>query len=618
MRWLALAVVCLVTEQSARAGLVDYVIKNTAYGELRGHTQEIFPRRPVDIFLGVPYAKPPVDELRFEPPESPERWEGVWNATEMPPACPQLKSDLSYIRAHVPNFNNTSEDCLYLNIYAPYRRRNAASMPVLVYIHGGSNEYGMGGMFHGTVLASWTDVVVVTLNYRLGPLGFLSLGNDDMPGNYGLLDQLAALKWVKDNIHTFGGDPTRVTLTGHSSGSCDVSLHMVSPLAKGLFRSVITLSGSMTAVWAIMRKPSKPEPYARKMGEGLGCVEKDSFVFKSCLKNKTVDELVEAKIDRPPGLFRYYPVMDGQYMPALPEKLVDNGAMNARTYFTGVTKDEGALSARTILDHRGTGNLTPKFLRSVLQENVHNFPNVTGIVDLMMYEYTNWRNISDSNATLQLISELFGDVTYVAPMIKTADILSQKNVSVYVYTFEHRSKEHPLDKWLGVPHGDDLFYVFGAPLVGHKLYNYTDEDKRVSEMIMTIWGNYVKHGVPAQDTRMAGEKGKLKAYSYPSKLYTKFISEEGLATSKTAGNMRARKMAFWNALLPNLKRATIGHTSPLTTTRLHGLDFELLTWILVAVSSALFILLLIMILYVMRLRNTLTKANKPSAFPENN
>uniref|UniRef100_A0A914XKG6 Carboxylic ester hydrolase n=1 Tax=Plectus sambesii TaxID=2011161 RepID=A0A914XKG6_9BILA len=193
-----------------------------------------------DVFLGIPYAAPPVGPLRFKPPQSSTAWNSLLNATsfESYKQCPQLNSFIS-------NPQGSSEDCLYLNVFSP----NVSSLvkyPVMVWIHGGALVSGNAQFFgiKGTVrnLVS-RGVVVVTLQYRLGLLGFFTTGTSDFPANLGMLDQVMALQWVKQEISAFGGDPSQVTIFGESAGGASVSAHTYSPLSKGLFQKAIMQSG---------------------------------------------------------------------------------------------------------------------------------------------------------------------------------------------------------------------------------------------------------------------------------------------------------------------------------------------------------------------------------------
>jgi para-nitrobenzyl esterase len=197
----------------------------------------------VNYFLGIPFAEPPVGELRWRPPQEKTPWQGVLVADEYGPVPLQYPG----ISQHVPGLENQSEDCLYLNVWAP--AGDVADLPVLVWISGGAFQFGAGSMpaYDGTALAQ-KGAVVVTINYRLGPMGYLvhpDLALEEAhSGNYGQLDQLAALKWVKENIGAFGGSPSKVTMFGQSAGGSSVWMNLFSPLGKGLFDRAIVQSGS--------------------------------------------------------------------------------------------------------------------------------------------------------------------------------------------------------------------------------------------------------------------------------------------------------------------------------------------------------------------------------------
>ncbi|XP_023230529.1 neuroligin-4, X-linked-like [Centruroides sculpturatus] len=222
-------------------------VVTTKYGALRGSIATLPNRqlKPVEIFLGVPYATPPMGSLRFMPPVTPAHWKGVRNADQFGPVCPQRLPDITnetealrrmpsgrllYLRRLLPYLVNQSEDCLYLNIYAPLQ---ANKLPVMVYIHGESYEWNSGNPYDGSVLASYGLVVVVTINYRLGVLGFLPSLDNSARGNYGLMDQVAALHWIQENIGGFGGDPRNVTVFGHDYGAACTNFLMISPMARG-------------------------------------------------------------------------------------------------------------------------------------------------------------------------------------------------------------------------------------------------------------------------------------------------------------------------------------------------------------------------------------------------
>uniref|UniRef100_A0A8U8BQS1 Uncharacterized protein n=1 Tax=Geospiza parvula TaxID=87175 RepID=A0A8U8BQS1_GEOPR len=233
------------------------------YGRLRGARRDLSNELlgPVQAFLGVPYAAPPLGPRRWAPPEAPAAWGGVRDATAFAPACPQnlragppplmlplwLSDNLEAAGAYVAA---QSEDCLYLNLYVPTEDdlgkkgcpqcplvspdiRDSGKKPVMLFLHGGSYMEGTGNMFDGSVLAAYGNVIVVTMNYRLGVLGFLSTGDQAAKGNYGLLDQIQALRWLHENVGHFGGDPQRITIFGSGAGAACVSLLILSHHSEG-------------------------------------------------------------------------------------------------------------------------------------------------------------------------------------------------------------------------------------------------------------------------------------------------------------------------------------------------------------------------------------------------
>lgn len=221
-------------------------------------------------FLRIPFAEPPIGELRFQDPQPNKKWEGVFNGTFYGPMCvqPILRLDLGI-----------SEDCLQLNVFT----RNLTGLsPVIVFIHGGAFVGGSGIDQGGPHNLMDKDVVLVTINYRLGPLGFLATGTLDAPGNAGLKDQVLALKWVQKNIQNFGGNPNKTTVTGMSAGGFSSTAFMASPMAKGLFHGVIAMSGSTT-----FQQPLKTEliSLTEKLSKQLNCTTATIKAMIDCLKS---------------------------------------------------------------------------------------------------------------------------------------------------------------------------------------------------------------------------------------------------------------------------------------------------------------------------------------------
>ncbi|NXE19870.1 SASB hydrolase, partial [Ardeotis kori] len=222
----------------------------TKYGSVRGYQFKVdAAERSVNVFLGLPFAKPPVGLLRFSEPQPPEPWEGVRDATSYPPMCLQDKEQGQYFSDMITNRKEkvplqVSEDCLYLNVYTPISTGKEEKLPVFVWIHGGGLYFGAASSYDGSALAAFDNVVVVTIQYRLGILGYFSTSDKHARGNWGYLDQVAALRWIQENIIRFGGDPGSVTIVGESAGGISVSALVLSPLAKGLFHKAISESGT--------------------------------------------------------------------------------------------------------------------------------------------------------------------------------------------------------------------------------------------------------------------------------------------------------------------------------------------------------------------------------------
>jgi len=251
------------------------------------------------VFRGIPYAAPPVGKLRWQPPQAPPSWTGVQKAASFGPACPQ--QEVSELEGG-GDLGRMSEDCLYLNIWKPLTQRNE-KLPVMVWIHGGGFVVGAGSgpEYPGDRLAR-KGMIVVTLNYRLGALGFFV--HEDLEkespagvsGNYGLLDQIAALRWIKKNIAAFGGDPERITLFGESAGAASISLLMLSPQARGLFHRAIMESATATTLPYIMPRANGDYAQARATGRKFAATlenEKNRDML-AALRARTPEEILAA------------------------------------------------------------------------------------------------------------------------------------------------------------------------------------------------------------------------------------------------------------------------------------------------------------------------------------
>ena len=324
--------------------LVPSVIVSTKYGKIEGLTTSYpnasGPFKFVSKFLGVPFAAPPTGDLRFKAPQPPKAWKSeVRPSKKHGNICWQGKLLEFFTKLFIQNFTY-SEDCLYLDVYTP---NVSLSLPVMVYIHGGGYEFGTAITYPGDILVQ-QGVVLVVIQYRLGPFGFLTTGDSAAPGNFGMLDQVEALKWVKDNIENFGGNPNKVTIFGASAGGLSVCLHLLSPLSNNLFHQAIAESG-------VDLSPQATQPtsfgvhYAKDLAEKLHCPTDHHSKMVACIREKSPTDIMRAS-DAANFQFvdntHWGPVVDKNFLYDTPENLRKKKEFKNATVMISFNSNEGA------------------------------------------------------------------------------------------------------------------------------------------------------------------------------------------------------------------------------------------------------------------------------------
>ncbi|XP_062923324.1 fatty acyl-CoA hydrolase precursor, medium chain-like isoform X2 [Mobula hypostoma] len=467
----------------------------TKYGALEGKQVSVKgTAKPVYNYLSIPFAKPPVGPLRFSVPQTPETWTGTRKATTFAPGCLQsssLAEFLTDILSTTSGPETYSEDCLYLNVYTPVQPTDTKTkLSVMVWIHGGALAVGSALPFDGSPLAAYEDVVVVVIQYRLGVLGFLSSGDEHMPANLGMLDQIEALKWVQENIKSFGGDPNSVTVFGESSGGTAVSLLLASPLAKGLFHKAISESGSALYEIVFNRKPNMT---VWEIASKVGCGLSTSLEVVVCLRNKSEEEmfnLTQSTMISPI-------VVDGIFLTKNAEQVFEAKEMTVVPYLLGMTNHEaGWLMSRVWSPpgwENGLDRETSRMIISasqLLTEEV-----VQQAQDEYMGDTQDRTEIRDRHL------ELLGDVFMLEPTIRAARYFRDAGCPVYLYEFQHSTsfarKCRP--DFVKADHGDEIGYVFGSAFWdGDILINgsMTAEEMALSRTIMRYWANFAKTGNP--------------------------------------------------------------------------------------------------------------------------
>jgi para-nitrobenzyl esterase len=427
---------------------------------------------------GVPYAAPPVGMLRWRPPAPVVPWEGVRATARFAADCMQKPSD----RAS-PAANRRSEDCLYLNVWRAAEPK--AGRPVFLWIHGGGSREGSGAQpqFDGTALAR-KGVVVVTINYRLGPLGFLSTralsaeSGYGASGNYGLMDDLAALRWVQRNIGAFGGDPRRVTVGGESSGAVSTGVLMASPLAAGLFHQAIGESGSVFRIAGFGSMGAQGLAFEESKGETL--MARVGARDLAALRAVPATTLLAAADGM--GVFFNLPVVDGHVLPDSPWHVFAAHRQNDVPLLVGWNADEGSLER--MADHWTLASLLKRFYGPSAPEVAALYPEATpGDIDVAT-EAVGDNAIAYSTWKWAVAQERFG------------------KHPVYLYRFD-RAPPVPdgafgpaLDARLaGAFHGSEMVYVFDT-LASQPRWAITADDRRIAAQMSAYWANFITTGSP--------------------------------------------------------------------------------------------------------------------------
>ncbi|XP_034951793.1 neuroligin-1-like isoform X2 [Chelonus insularis] len=501
----------------------------TRYGTLRGIVARSMSVEGVEVYLGVPYATPPVGALRYMPPIIPNQWRGTRLADTLPPACPQKipgsETNLSrrkraYIERITPLLANQSEDCLYLNLYVPRP-----------------------------------------------PHGFLKTGTKgSTQGNYGLMDLVAGLHWLRENVEAFGGDPERLSILGLGTGAALANFLAVSPMAKELVERVILLGGSALSPWAIQRDPITIKRHVAEQTGCLGDVESDDITV--CLRLRDIKELLNVHLDTPRFTSGFAPFVDGTVLPLASFQIVQPTTTSAGILplFPGPGSEFAALGNRDLLlgltsceawldisedDLKNGINSTRRdrilrtFVRNTYRYHLHE------IYSTLKNEYTDWEKDEQSpNVIKEGLLSLLGDGQVAAPLLRLALLHSSSGGRGYFFHFQ--PGDHSSQR------GEELPYLLGIPLLRNEPNryssptNYTPEEESLSRMLVRYLSNFVRRGDP--NGGGVGEdfiKGQPFWDSYDS------INQLYLEVSRSPemrSHYRGHKMSLWLNLLPQLHR----------------------------------------------------------------
>lgn len=477
-RFLGAAAIAVVLGASSAASAQTTV--KTAAGAVQGSA---IGTTGIRVFKGVPYAAPPTGERRWQAPQPVSPWEGVRDATAFAAACVQGKvfGDIS--------FDKIDEDCLNLNIWTPARASDR--LPVMVWIHGGGFVAGGGSEpRHDGEAFARKGIVLVTINYRLGVFGFLAHpeltreSGHDASGNYGLLDQVAALRWVQDSIAAFGGDPANVTIFGESAGSFAVSALVASPLARGLFHKAIGESGAFFSSGTLpMRTLAAAEGQGVKFADALGAAS------LAALRAKPAAEvLAAASKQMQPG---FSPILDGYFMPEEPSAIYAAGRQSRVPLLAGWNADE-IRQAVTMRPEKPTVQSFTADVRKRFGESS----------DAILKAYPAADDAEALESAAALGSDLFiGYATW--KWIETH--LKNGEAPVYRYSFDRKIPVEPGATMMGRPvttsdvgarHAGEIEYVFGTLKGSLPKVPWEEGDWKLSDAMTSYWANFARTGDP--------------------------------------------------------------------------------------------------------------------------
>ncbi|MCW2659675.1 MAG: carboxylesterase [Mycobacterium sp.] len=464
----------------------DNRVVETTHGPVRGSTG--LAGGDIRTWRGIRYAAPPVGDLRFRRPEPPQRWAEVADATSYGPACPQPSFPNMPLDLGAPQ----GEDCLSLNVWASADTGPGDAKPVMVWLHGGAYVLGSSSqpLYDGSRLVSGGDVVVVTVNYRLGALGFLDLSSFNtarrrFDSNIGLHDVLAALRWVRDNIAAFGGDPERVTLFGESAGAGIVTTLLTAPAAEGLFAGAIAQSSPATSVYDSDRAQRVAASFLDKLGLDVGALPDAPITAILAASQEVFDEVPV----RNPGTLAFVPIVDGDLLHDYPVKLAQQGSSHPVPLIIGTNRHEAALFR---LMRSPLMPITPRAITSMFTQIAAEQPDLQlPTQEQIVSAYSRFRR----KARFLSIAT---DVGFRMPTVWLAEGHSRV-APVYLYRFDYST---PLLKMLLVSaaHATELPYVWGnlgAPKDPTLKLGGAKTAKAVSKRVRTRWINFATHGKPA-------------------------------------------------------------------------------------------------------------------------
>ncbi|XP_063375509.1 cholinesterase [Cydia amplana] len=581
------------------------IFVNTNYGQVQGFKVHLYDNpdpdsgyrpwlTPVEriqgeasVFLGIPYARPPVLDGRFKPPRQHPGWQ-LLQAVDWGPACPQ---PVRFTGA-TKGIRDMDEDCLYLNIFSPNTEAGttAQKYPVMVYIHGGQFSSGASNLFPAHMLAAFYKVVVVSINYRLGALGFLSTADDNSPGNYGILDQAMALRWIRDNIDPFNGDRNSITLFGPGAGAASAGLLALAPTTRDIVTGIIAQSGSPLADWAMIEDKFRVQNTSLVFGRLLGCPIDSSWKLVNCLRQgRSFYELGNAEFEPHVGFIPWGPVYennftypadgwyegwrerDWHFLDAMPEDLIRRRQFNpALRYMTGVTTQEAAYVLYNNQSLAPNFEISEMWFNQKVHELVKRYNytlNPHGVYEAIRYMYTYHPEPHNVSAIRDQYVHLLSDFLYRAPTDKMVKLLLEQKVPVYMYVLNTTVESYNWSLWRQYSHDIEHYFLTGAPFMDQEFFPrkqridrqmWTPNDRNMSHFFMKAFSDFARFGNPTR-TRILGVH-----FEQATEGQLRYLNLNTTYNSTIQLNYRQTELAFWNMYLPTVVGRFVPTYPPIT------------------------------------------------------
>ncbi|KRT84539.1 hydrolase, partial [Oryctes borbonicus] len=466
-------------------------------GLLEGTLRKSYNGRIFSSFEGIPYARPPVGDLRFEPPKEPYNWTGTWIANTKHQCIQSF--NLPWAKATVIG----DEDCLYINVYVPREKPSPSdNLNVIVHIHGGAFMMASGHMYAGPEYLMDEDVIFVTMNYRLGPFGFLSTEDDVVPGNNGMKDQSLSLLWIQKNIKYFGGNPDSVTLTGMSAGGASVHLHYFSPLSKGLFHRGFSESGTALDPWVLQENGLGK---AKRLAVFVGCPTDSSKEIIDCLRSRSGSKILEHVKELSPMMGSasapFAPVIEkqteGAFLTQHPYEILVDKTVADVPWIVAISEQEEYLFALNLAEsfaeyYDKFEKLAPYILDYNYTVSEAEKPEVGKKIKDYYFQ---------GSIDYEKLGKLLGDRFFFVGADTSAKLQAKANKSpVYLYILGYRGQHSigemfsKVPKKIGASHGDAVLYYLKTPVSEASL---TDKDEKMKDVFSRWLLSFADDAEPA-------------------------------------------------------------------------------------------------------------------------